>query len=217
MIKQNKWTLFVSSMVLLLPVVVGLVLWERLPERIATHWGLDGTPDGWSGKAMAVFGIPLILFAMHWIAVLITSFDKRSKQQSPKVYRMVLWIVPVLSVFLCGFVYLTALGWAWNVKTAICLMLGLVFMVIGNYMPKCRQNRFIGVRIKWTLDNEENWNATHRFAGKLWMLGGLLLAVVGVLPPAASAVGLFIVVLLMVLLPVIYSGWYHKKNEKPEE
>ncbi len=216
MMKRNKWDLFFSTLVLLLPVAIGVILWDQLPDRIATHWGLEGTPDGWSGKGMAVFGIPLMLLAMHWLAVLITGCDKRNKEQSPKVFRLVLWIIPVMSVFLCSFVYLTALGWAWNVKTAVCMMLGLLFVVIGNYLPKCRQNHFIGVRIKWTLQNEENWNMTHRFAGKLWLVGGLLLVVVGFLPPAASAVGLMAVVLLMVLLPVIYSGWYHKKKEQPE-
>jgi len=212
MLKQNKKHVLLSSLVLLLPVVAGLLLWNRLPERVVTHWGLDGTPDGWSGKGMAVFGIPLMLFAMQWLAILITGCDKRNKEQSAKVFRLVLWIVPVMSVFLCSFVYLTALGWTWNVKTAVCLMLGLLFMVIGNYMPKCRQNRYIGVRIKWTLENEENWNRTHRFAGKLWTVGGLLLAVVGFLPPVAAAVGLMTVVLLMVLLPVLYSWRCHKKQ-----
>lgn len=214
MLKRNKWDLICSSLVLLVPVIAGMLLWNRLPDRIATHWGVDGMPDGWSGKGMAVFGIPLMLSAMHWLAVLITAWDKRNKKQSPKVFRLVLWMVPVMSLFLCSFVYLTALGWAWNVKTAVCLMVGLLFMVIGNYMPKCTRNRFIGVRIKWTLESEENWNATHRFAGKLWMIGGLLLAAAGFFPPVMAFVTLMVLTLLMVLLPVIYSGWYRKKQGK---
>ena len=214
MLKRNKRTMIVTTLILLLPVAAGIALWDLLPERIVTHWGFDGTPDGWSGKGAAVFGIPLMLLGFHWLAALLTGLDQRAREQNPKVLRMVLWIVPFLSVCLCGFTYLTALGWTWNVKTVVCLMLGLTFLVIGNYLPKCSRNRFIGVRIKWTLENEENWNRTHRFAGKLWMAGGLLLAAAGFLPPAASAAVMVTVVLLMVLLPVFYSGWYHRKKEK---
>ena len=75
MIKKNKGALILTSLVLLVPILVGLLLWDRLPEQIPSHWGINGEVDGWSSKAFAVFGFPCILLAMHWVCVLISSAD----------------------------------------------------------------------------------------------------------------------------------------------
>ena len=79
MLKQNKRKLLISSAVILLPALVGLLLWNQLPARMATHWGLDGTTDGWSGRTFAVFGMPLMLLATHWLCILITAKDPKSQ------------------------------------------------------------------------------------------------------------------------------------------
>ncbi len=67
MIKKNIWRLLISSVIILLPIVAGLLLWNSLPERIATHWGADGKADGWSGKTFTVFALPLIMLALHCV------------------------------------------------------------------------------------------------------------------------------------------------------
>ena len=75
MIKKYKKTLIISSLTLLIPVIVGLLLWNRLPEQIIIHWGLNNTPDGWAGKELVVFGLPVLLLAAQWVGVLLTSLD----------------------------------------------------------------------------------------------------------------------------------------------
>jgi uncharacterized membrane protein len=91
------------------------------------------------------------------------------------------------------------------------LFLGLLFIIIGNYLPKVRQNNTIGIKIRWTLANEENWNRTHRLAGYLWMICGILILILGLtrLLPAGWLIGL---VLIMVLVPCLYSWWLHAKK-----
>ena len=92
MIKRNKLKLIFSSILIFLPSVVGLLLWNRLPESMTTHWGADGNADGFSGKAFAVFGMPLILLAIHWLCIFFTTKDPKNKDQNHKVFGLVLWI-----------------------------------------------------------------------------------------------------------------------------
>ena len=92
------------------------------------------------------------------------------------------------------------------------LLMGIVFIVIGNYLPKCKQNYTIGIKIKWTLENEENWNVTHRFAGKVWVIGGLLLMACGFLPAFIAPWVMVAAMIVLVVVPIVYSYRYHKKQ-----
>lgn len=214
MIKNNKWKLIISSLIILLPIVFGLVMWNQLPERIATHWGPDGTPDGWSSRAFAVFALPLFIFVTHWLCVLVTSKDPKNKDKNQKAQGLVLFICPMISLLGNGLVYTTALGMSLRVEMIMPVFFGLLFIVLGNYLPKCRQNYTIGIKISWTLNSEENWNATHRFAGKLWMIGGALIMLGAFLPTTYIFIAFFVIAMIMVIIPVIYSYNFYKKESK---
>lgn len=208
MIKKNKGLMILTSVIILLPMAAGLLLWEQLPETMAIHWGANGEADGWSSRPVAVFGLPLLLLAIHWIGMSVTDLDSRNKAQNRKLLNMMMWLLPAISLFGIGSTYAAALGREMDILRYVYLFLGLLFIIIGNYLPKCKQNWFIGIKIKWTLENEENWNATHRLAGKLWVVGGLGMLICGFLSAAA-----LIPVLLaaMVLIPVLYSWRYSKR------
>lgn len=214
MIKKNKWQLMISSIIILLPIVAGLLIWNYLPEQIAIHWGVDGEPDGWSGKSFAIFGLPLILLAVHWACVFFTSHDPKNKNQNSKVFNMVLWLLPVISLVICGLTYAVALGNDINIGMAVRILLGILFVIIGNYMPKCRQNHTIGIKVPWTLHDEENWNKTHRFAGRFWVFGGLLLLATIFVPLDNFVYVLLPLILLMAFAPMIYSYVYYRKQLK---
>ena len=87
MIRTHKRGLILSSIAILLPMIVGLILWNRLPDQMVTHFGGDRVPDGTSGKAFAVFGLPVILLALHWLCVFITTKDPKNSGQNPKMHR----------------------------------------------------------------------------------------------------------------------------------
>ena len=212
MIENNKWKLLVSSVAILLPILAGLILWNDLPEQMTTHWGADGNADGWSSRTFAVLGLPLILLALHWVCIFITSKDPKNKGQNKKVFGMVLWICPIVSIFASGITYAAALGKEFNMDIIGLLLIGLMFVVIGNYLPKCKQNYTIGIKVKWTLANEENWNATHRFGGKVWVIGGLLLMACVFLPEALIPWVLMIALTIMAAIPIVYSYAYYKKQ-----
>ena len=214
MIKNNWKKLIVTSVVILLPILFGVIVWDRLPERIATHWGADGNPDGWSGRAFAVFGMPLFLLAIHWLCAFFTARDPKNKDRNRKAFGLVLWICPLLSLLANTIVYATALGKEWSVEVIMPRFMGLLFVDIGNYLPKCQQNHTIGIRIKWTLESEDNWNATHRLSGRVWMVGGALIAASAFLPIAVALWVMIPLSLAMVIIPVAYSYTYHKRHGK---
>ena len=101
-----------------------------------------------------------------------------------------------------------------NVLFVVSLTMGAVFVLIGNYLPKCQQNRTVGIRIIWTLKNEANWNATHRFAGKLWVIGGLLLMASSLLPYSILPWAMIALLVVFISLPVLYSYRFYRKERQ---
>ena len=214
--KYSKTQLIITSIVILMPIVIGLFLWNKLPERMVTHWNSNGEPDGWSSKGFAVFGLPLILFAAHWIAIFFTTHDPRNKNQNSKIFNIIILLMPITSLEFCSATYAIALGRDVNISFLASIFLGIVFVLVGNYLPKCKQNYTIGIRIVWALENEENWNKTHRFAGKLWVIGGVVLLATAFISIESFLYVLFVAALIMVLAPVLYSYFYDKKQRKEE-
>lgn len=211
MIKENKFKAIVSSIVILLPILFGVISWEKLPEKIATHWGPDGNPDHYSSKFFAVFCLPIIVFLLHWLCLFISKFDPKNKDQHKKIMGLVFWICPAVSILCSAFTYFYAFNVELNVGSICIAFMGLLFIIIGNYMPKCKQSYTIGLKIPWTLNDEANWNATHRFAGKLWVIGGIFMLPAAFLPEMFLPFVL-VEIIPLVLIPVIYSYRFYKTH-----
>ena len=212
MLKTNKKKMTISSLVILLPMIAGLILWDKLPQQMAIHWDLNGQPNNWGGKPLVVLFIPLFLLALHWICIFVTSADPKNKGQTKKITGLIFWIFPLLSLFVGASLYTAALGIDMSMTKWALLFIGLLFIVMGNYMPKTKQNHTIGIRIKWTLENEANWNRTHRFAGKVWVIGGLLLLACAFLPSGPILYLPLILLILLVALPILYSYQHRSIN-----
>ena len=214
MLKEHKKTFILSSVVIFLPIIIGLLLWKQLPEQMVTHWNARGEADGWSGRSFTIFGLPCIMFALHWLCILLTGLDSKAKEQNSKVLHMVFWIMPITSILVSCLTYTVGLGMDINPGVIVILLLSLSFIIMGNYMPKCTPNHSIGVRTRFTLRNNENWTKTHRFAGRIWVLGGLL-----ILPTMFLSVENFMyitlpVIMVIALAPGLYSYIYYKKQLK---
>lgn len=208
--KVPKLTMLVTSLVILLPIVAGILLWNQLPDLIPTHFGMNNEPNGWSSKPFAVFGIPLIMLALQWVCLVAFRTDPKKKNIHPTVLGLVLWIIPICSLLVGSLCYLFALGREINVGFFVNLLLGVLFVIIGNYLPKCRQTYTIGIRIPWTLNDEDNWNYTHRLGGWVWTAAGLLVILLAFLGWMAAILP---VIVLMVLIPCVASYlFYRRKN-----
>ena len=184
---EHKVKLLISSLVILLPAVVD---WQLLWECAE-------------------------LLAAHWICVLLVFADRRNREgQSKKAVGLLFWLMPVTSLLLAAIRMAVQQGEAGIRITYLitCFAFGLLFLAVGNYMPKIRQNRTMGVRVKWTLASEANWNATHRFAGKVWVAAGLLCMISALLPLEMILVVFIASIVLAAVVPCVYSYRYYKQH-----
>lgn len=209
MIKKNFKTMIITTIIILVPMIVGLLMWNQLPDTMATHFGENGEADGWSSKSFAVIGIPLILTALHWFCVFFTGVDPKKDNISDKMMTLVLWIVPVISVFACGSMYVYAFDNTINTTTIGMMLIGCMFLVLGNYMPKMKQSYTLGIKLPWTLNSEENWNRTHRLGGWVYMICGIVVLIAGFVQQFWMV---FVAILVIAIVPMVYSYILYKKG-----
>ena len=214
MFKKYKKQLIISSIVTLLPILFGLIMWNQLPDTMTTHWGADGQADGYSSKVFTIFFTPLFLLGMHLFCIWITDLTNRGNGQDPKVMNLIFCMIPVISLLSNGMVYAIAMGKVWDMNALMPILMGAMFTLVGNYLPKCRQNTTMGIKVIWALNNEENWNATHRFAGKTWVAAGLLTLFSAFLPTKIGYLVMFVSLLGAGLGSTLYSYLYYRKQLK---
>ncbi len=212
-LKEHKGLVVASILVTLLPMVVGLILWDRLPEQLAIHFGVDGQADGWAGKAYAVFSMPLFLAAMQGLCLGMTRWDPKRRNIKGKPMGLILGICPVVSLLTAYLTYGTALGMDLDVNFLVLLVLGVLLLAVGNYLPKCEPNYTVGIKLPWTLHDEENWTYTHRLAGKVWSVGGLAVILTAFL---RNIWLLLAIVLVVVLVPAVASYRYYKAHRRDD-
>lgn len=195
----------------LVPFVISLLFYSRLPEQVPTHWGSDNVVNGYSSRNMAAFGIPAFMLLMAVIVNITYRIDPKRENisRSRELKQVTRWFIVLLAVLVQAIIILSAVGFSINVGSVVSFPIALLFVVMGNYLPKCKQNYTMGIKLPWTLADEENWNRTHRVAGYVWTAGGIIMMIMGLLHLAALY---FAVILIMVLIPSVYSYIIYRKK-----
>ena len=210
--KELKKTLTLTTLITLLPIFVGLFYWNQLPDKMATHFDMTGTPNGWSSKWFAVIGIPVVLAVVNVLCTILTETDPRRHKYPEKMMKLVYWICPVVSWICAGLTISYEVGIEFAAMPKFgSLFMGIMFVVIGNYLPKVKQNYYMGIKLPWTYSDEENWNRTHRMAGKLWVVGGIVLLLNFFLDIPSLTI---VVLIIMILVPTVYSWAFSRKKDK---
>ena len=215
--KISKSKLIISSLLTLLPMFFGLALWNKLPNSIPFHWNMAGEVDGYASRGTAVFLAPIFILAVHLLCIFATKLDKGNRDQNEKVFALIYYITPAISIVAHGFVYAAAFGYGIDVTAVMGIMFGIILIAIGNYMPKAKQNHTIGIKIPWTLRSEANWNATHRLAGRLWFASGFVVLAAAFLP---NGIGMWVLLglsLVVTVVPTLYSYLFYKKEKSDSE
>ena len=207
---KNKKTLIATTLVCLLPLLAGALVYARLPEQVATHFDLQGNPDGWSSRPFAVFGLPGILLAVNLLTPFALQADPKHKNMSGALVNITIWTVPVVSLLCSGLTLGRALGYDLRIEMVLPVFMGVLFILIGNYLPKTKQSYTMGIKLPWTLASEENWNRTHRLAGFLWVIGGAFFIVMSFI--GWNFIAFLIPITLMVLVPTVYSYLLYRKG-----
>lgn len=135
--KNNKKILVITVIICLLPIVLGLALYNKLPEKMPIHFTINDVPDNYAPKGFALFGIPVIMAIIQAICLIFTNkYAKIEKDEKPKIFKIFEWFIPTLTVLISIIMIEVPLGSTVYVGKSICLILGIMFLLIGNYMPK---------------------------------------------------------------------------------
>jgi len=204
----------------LVPLVYLLSIWQGLPEEMAMHFDLKGNPDRYGNKsellimaaALSAMSI-LIYFGLSNIYKI--DPKKYAADNKDRLHRMGFAIAIFIVALTCFIIYSTSKGNMRMSMRYIFAGIGLLLCLMGNYMHTIKPNYFAGLRLPWTLNNEDNWRKTHLLAGKLWFIGGLAIAILCLLVPGTAAIVLFfIATIVLILVPVVYSYRLYKKNDQ---
>lgn len=210
MSKEEKLELLLTTIVCLIPVLAGIILYNKLPEQIATHWDANGNVNGISSRFVGAIVLPVTLVLLNLIYLVILRLDPKYSNMNGKLKAIMHWIIPFVAIFASGTTLAAGLGMDTHIQITGPMLVGLIFILIGNYLPKTRQSYTMGIKLPWTLRSEENWNRTHRVAGFIWVLGGFLMIVTVFLP--YKEVIMLVAIAIMVLIPCIYSYSYYRKE-----
>ena len=205
-IKSSKSD-FITAGLCLLAIIPGLLVYNKLPEQIPIHFDMNGNPDGYSGRLMVVVGFPILMAVFALLGCLMLNLDKRQKnpEKVRKIFRMVF---PVILYATQAGILLYALDKIKDITAIELTVFSILIIVIGNYMPKFKPSNIIGLRTSHTLENEELWTITHRFAGRLWFIAGIVLLAFALMKMLIPFLILFA---LIIIIPVIYSEVMYKK------
>jgi uncharacterized membrane protein len=202
------WILFAVTL------LIGFASYGYLPEQIPTHFDFAGNVDDYGGR-ISIFLAPLIIIIMIIGAEVARYVDP--KQQSYNKFNKQYYLVFIaVSVLMLG-IQLYTIAYSLNMKVLNISVLmpfavGLLFTVIGNFMPKFKQNFYAGIRTSWALSDEEVWHKTHRFGGKVWFVGGILMMVSAILPDKIKSIVFFGIIMLLSIVPTVYSYIVYKRK-----
>jgi len=208
--KKTTPNLLLALIILAIPFGYAAYVYPSLPGTIPTHFNIRGEADGFGGKDSIFLGPGIMsvvgLFTFFLLSN-IKNFDpKRFKSEDDGMFKkFALFMVLFMSIMGLIITY-SATGAKLNITKLLLPFLGMVFAIMGWYMPKLHQNYFAGFKLPWTLENVDNWNETHKLAGKVWLYGGMVQAIGTLVLPSVPAFIVFITsIAVMVIIPSVFS------------
>ena len=193
------------------PFIYGALIFPQLPSKIPTHFNIEGKADAWGGPSSIFLGPGIMGAVSIFVYVLLSNlkkFDpKKYDEANDTLYKdFAVLTVVFLSILSLIIIYSSTHADEINVGKLILPLVGLSFAGLGWYMPKFKQNYFVGFKLPWTLENVDNWNETHKVAGKIWIYGGLFQVVVTfLLPMKFGFIGFILATAVMVIIPTVFS------------
>ncbi|MEZ4630817.1 MAG: SdpI family protein [Deinococcales bacterium] len=189
-----------------------LYAWPKLSAPLPVHWNIDGESDRYGSKAMALLLLPFLTLGIYLLIYYLPQIDPRAKTQDPKVLRTLRLVMSLGFMVMHLGIVSSYLGSAWPVERFVMLAIGLIFLVIGNLLPKVRENWFIGIRTPWTLDSDYSWFHTHRLGGLIMVVLGLVMMTGTFFLTSRLMFGLLMLGVGLTLLLIPYSYWLWRKD-----
>ena len=206
--KKIDWKiLIITGLICLIPIIFGVILYDQLPEQMAVHFGVDNEPNSFAPKEFALFGIPILMFALQVFCCIFSDFMEE-KKQNKKYITIYKWIIPIIEMV----VYLTMLAYGAGIeldmRMIVCITLGIVFTLVGNYMPKTEPNK-----LQMNYIRADFWKKIKRPAGYFFVIIGLAFIISAFLNSMVSLILLGIIIVVAILI-TIYSIYLFYKDRK---
>ena len=207
----KKYGPFLVALLIIAPFVYGALIFPNLPSQIPTHFNIEGKADAWGGPSSIFIGPGIMGAVSIFVYVLMSNLKsidpKKYDEANDALYsNFAVLTVAFLSMLSLIIIYSSTNADQLNVGKLILPLVGLSFAGLGWYMPKFKQNYFVGFKLPWTLENVDNWNETHKVASKYWIYGGLFQAAVTlVLPMKFGLIGFMLATAVMVIVPAVFS------------
>ncbi|MCV2483762.1 SdpI family protein [Flavobacterium sp. SH_e] len=205
--------------IVLIPFVYLATIWNSLPEIVPIHWNSKGEIDGWGNKFTLIVMLLMLPVLTYVILSLVAKIDpkKRMSLMGGKLYQLKFVMVLFMSILALFIVYSTK-SQSTSSLSFVFIILGALFMVLGNYFKVIQPNYFIGIRTPWTLESQEVWKTTHLFAGKLWFIAGLIIILGSLIFDSSIFYKVFLTIVFSIAItPIAYSylkyrSWKKKEN-----
>ena len=202
--KFFKWKIFlITSAVCLLPILIGLYLWNSLPETIPIHFNIYGEPDNYASKSVVVFILPLAMLVAQTISCLSIDYNSAKYGESKRYELAVKLIVPFITVALQVITVGYGLGWEIDITKSLCIIVGIMFVVLGRYMPEVNYVKNYNLEV-------EKAKKINKFAGVETVIMGVIFLIGAFLPAKATAFCPFLLI-PYVIIYIVYSLIIMKK------
>jgi len=205
-----------SWIILFAVIILSVWAYPQLPERVSSHWNLQGEVDGWSSRKFHSLFFPILTIVMYFGLLLMPLLDPKKEryQEFIKTYNLIRHAL----LFVMGAIFFAAtffnLGYNINIGAIVGALVGALMIFLGNYFGKIKRNWFIGIRTPWTLSSENVWNKTHRFGGRLFMLWGLGMMCAPWLKGNLALIIIFSGLIFIILFIYVYSYLLFKQEKR---
>lgn len=210
---KNRRLRILTYLLALAGILLAAVLYPSLPEQIPTHWNADGTVTFGSRNTIFITVGMGLLFAV--LFDILPKIDPRRKnyEKFGRFYDLFCVLMQIFMLIINGIIITEALRpGTLSVPVAITLSIGILFVIIGNFMPKFKSNFYMGIKTPWTLSSDEVWRKTHRLGGKCFFLSGLLFIICSFLP--GNLISLCVIVVLITCFIPGFMSWIWWRQEQ---
>ncbi len=209
--KKELPAIFIVS----LPFIYLAYVWDQLPDKVPMHWNLHGEITRYGSKLELILipiFLPLLIYAIFLVAPRIDPKDQLKKMGNK--FQVIKLIVTTLMTILALFIIHTALNQSFANPNYVVLLVGVLYIIFGNYFKIIKANYFIGIRTPWTLESETVWKRTHELGGKMWFIGGLIVVITSLIFKEKHNYPIFFIITgIITIVPIVYSYIIFKKEK----
>lgn len=206
---------FPALLMLGLAWLAGWYFYMNFPDRVVTHWNFAGTPDSWGKGTTNALAIPSVITGMYLLFLFLPMLDPKKEryEEFGKVYNIFKTLLLLVMLLVFTLTGLFNLGYNISIQYTIPTLIGILMIILGNYMGKIKPNWFVGIKTPWTLSSENVWNKTHRMGGYAFILFGLLIILAPFLPKVLGLIAFILGILTVTVGTFGYSYWVYRQEQ----